>query len=77
MKKVCGTGICLGITFLQHNPASCVSERRRKRRGTALPYQLFMTLTEGIAIDESYAFLVVDELTTICENKKVNKKLRG
>lgn len=39
--------------------------RGRKRRGISPPYQLFMILTKGTAIAESYASLVVDELTGV------------
>lgn len=37
--------------------------RGRKRKGISPPYQLFMILTKGTAIAESY--LVVDELTGV------------
>lgn len=54
--------ICLGITFLQHNPASQI---REEGRGIPPPYQIFMILAKGTAIAESYASLVVDELTGV------------
>lgn len=44
---------------------SSFTNLREEGRGIPPPYQIFMILAKGTAIAESYASLVVDELTGV------------